>query len=362
MSEAIQGQPQPTESFQLALSNKEEAQLNEAVHNAARTAGTQAKGDQAITEDKVVQHAQAGQQVKQPVSEVGQPKLVPPGNALPPTTDSNQWLAPSFLVDFLESMAEYLKQQMQSKELEGQTKVKGMERTQELGWEKAALILSKGLKEAMQHMISAAINGATAIGTGVTVVKRAQGNKAQKQLQKRQETDPSQGMTPKEKAVYNDIQKRKAQLEGRGENAAAGRQERIAEHQEGDVAASRNRSASEEKELTKLKMKENKLSEDAQQRNVRNLQMEADKWQSYSQIINQLSQSAEGVNRSIFGLLITMDEKEKALVETEEDINRQATQAAGESARNFSDNIGSAVAAMDQAVRSNTQAFKYTPS
>ncbi|MBV36921.1 MAG: hypothetical protein CMP47_15945 [Rickettsiales bacterium] len=364
MSEAIQGQ-QSSESWQLALSNEEEAQLGEAVHNAARAAGTQNKGDHVLTQDEIVQHQQAGQQVKQPVSEAGQPKLAAPGADMPPTAEStgNQWLAPSFLVDFLESMAEYLKQQMQSKELEGQTKVKGMERTQELGWEKAALILSKGLKEAMQHMISAAINGAAAIGTGVTVVKRAQGNKAQKQLQKNQQKDPTHGMSPKEKATYDAIQTRKAQLEaGRGENVAAGKQERLAEHQEGDVVASRSKSASEEKEMTKLQMKEQKLMQQSEQRNVRNLQMEADKWQSYSQIINQLSQSAEGVNRSVFTLLITMDEKEKALVETEEDINRQATQAAGESARNMSDNIGSAVAAMDQAVRSNTQAFKYTPS
>merc|ERR1712000_773424 len=191
-----QGQ-QSSESWQLALSNEEEAQLGEAVHNAARAAGTQNKGDHVLTQDEIVQHQEAGQ-----------PKLAAPGADMPPTAEStgNQWLAPSFLVDFLESMAEYLKQQMQSKELEGQTKVKGMERTQELGWEKAALILSKGLKEAMQHMISAAINGAAAIGAGVTVVKRAQGNKAQKQLQKNQQKDPTHGMSPKEKATYDAIQ------------------------------------------------------------------------------------------------------------------------------------------------------------
>ncbi len=351
---SIQGQqPSPDFSVNKALSDQEEAQLGDAVHGATRATAAQAKGDAAAKDQVVVADQQAA---KAPPGAKGPnaPQLPAPGSETVPTAENtgNAWLAPSYLVDFLEKMSDYLKEKQGERLQEGQLKVKGMEMTDALGAEKAAEILSKGLKEMAKHLISAAINIGSA-GMGVrNLGQRAKLAKQQKQVGKEVGKEPTAGMSQTDKKAYDAQQPTVSRLEAKQQaNAAAGNKNAAGEGKLTDK---------EHAELAKAKGKQKELTDKVEHQQSREIQTKLDGLHAESQVVNQFAQGLTGLNEAFMGMLVTLDEKELAEIETESDINRQFTQSAGEAGRSVADDIGAAIAAMQKAQEGQTQSFRFT--
>jgi hypothetical protein len=330
---------------------------------AAEAQGTTGVGkvSSPVTKDQI----QAAEQGRIPAQMAGagldRPALPAPRGEVPPLpeTTGNAWLNSTNMVQFLTVMNEVLKEKLKDTALEGKISVATQEAAIATGFAKAAEILSKGMAQAFQHAVSAAVNFGGAAATGVAAAKQAQNTNKKMEYENKVAANEQYGMKDYEKAAYGKNQERLNDINAKlGDpkvgDSAGGKQ---GEQQAPNLPPEER--AALEKEKTDLTNKQSQLVKDARQRNDQELNDKQAVLQSSVQMITETTRGVDALNQACMQLVIAVHEKEIAEMETEQGAMQRGAESSSKTHASLNDDISNVINMMQEMVRKTNEAFSF---
>jgi hypothetical protein len=318
-----------------------------------------------VTKDQVQAAEQVKSSISASVSGSDRPVLLAPKGEVPalPETTGNAWLNSSNMVAFLDTMTKVLKEKLRDTALEGKISVATQEASIAVGFAKAQEMLSKGMAQAFQYAVSAAVNFGGAAATGVAAAKQAQNTNKKIEYENKVAADQTHGMTKDEKAAFTSNQTRLDDIEkqiGTPQDRAANNG--IAGSQR-DSTNTRNLTPEEKANLAKeqndLTNKQSDLISNARQRNDKELNDKQAVLQSSVQMITETTRGVDALNQACMQLVVAIHEKEIAEMETEQGAMQRGAESSSKTHASLNDDISNIINSMQEMVRKTNEAFSF---